>query len=1136
MVVDGPKLSVDGPEFPATLMIGEFTLDVEEIVDAGVWDEAAKVFGGAAGTAWLRFDCGGAPLRAIESRLRPGLRRLRHSLEVVARVVHPQSQISLVEAQRVRPDVCVGESLTLDVAVTRPELQEIVQHGTGVPGWLEVTPRKGDVLVEFGEATVQLQEGNAAIGRIVKGGAAYPAKRVIPSVIEREIAGFTLLIASLRLSAGGARGLVTVRLPSSIASPDSCHPATLDLGQVHLTPACELYIDAPDETYGPWLVGDTGMLIEGTGYVLDLSTTTSPAGRAPGWQGLQLGSGEASGETLVPDPCNTGYLRGHYGLADGSIVQDGLDALLTLQGAFQFSALNPRGDELTLRSGWLQMNESEIVAGEFGAGVIELSRFAVCKSTAGSQVAVDVVVLWVQPNLDLAGAVDHHGGRISWGELTHPGDEVIAWTGSFNEGYLYLPAGAVPSYCPESGGAFTGPSLSSVIDASLTELAAKAVAGVTFARLPGADIFSPDRPGGVGNPFTLSHVEGWLRIGSLGVDGDLSTYNRLIKQELGDPARAGYVGVQPFEADLFVTERKNQVAQFVTSAVFDSDFAGRFTIPPPCDIPALGFGHMQLTSTAHLVGGDVALPPGGVPLDYWEVQLVPVGAPSAAGVVSARTGRIVFLAAGIAEPRHFATAFGLTWGELLADGDLGELYLDFNQFGQRFDGLSFSPHRFRLSTYAAGTADPYLAVCGPIHFPFFGPGYVNIRDARDANTAAPYLSRNVTVPKTSIVAGGQATDLALQATWKDIVSSDLALFECPDAQVDYNTGAQDGFLGTGTGEVACFHSVALDIKVEIHSDATDIRVSSAVTHDLVPPGFAHLSGISDISGCVRITGPLLTRMSFYGILETSSQVGAMLGPKAGFAAEIAINVTPAALDFYASGDMLLSVATVDLELSASAHLLFDFAMGSAEGELVGRIDCDAAIAGLAGEGQVTWHVGPGMHYLQGRMKVSVCDSLVGGGLEGGFFVGHQVPTALAWVLKPTNPRFGVSAAILPPLLTGVFGYGQVSFAVTLYVLGGGVDLYAGMGAFTIVPPGLSSAFPVPGVAPPLPYAIGACGISAHGEILGGLVSASAWANLTLLGPVPFFVGTIGLEGCVLWVVCASVDLTATLDGTGFHLS
>jgi hypothetical protein len=174
-----------------------------------------------------------------------------------------------------------------------------------------------------------------------------------------------------------------------------------------------------------------------------------------------------------------------------------------------------------------------------------------------------------------------------------------------------------------------------------------------------------------------------------------------------------------------------------------------------------------------------------------------------------------------------------------------------------------------------------------------------------------------------------------------------------------------------------------------------------------------------------------------------------------------------------------------------------------------------------------------MQYLQGRMGIYVCSWVASGGLEGGFFLGHHVPKQLAWVLQPTNPHFGVSDAILPDYLTGLFGYGQLSFGVNWYVLGGGVDLYAGMGAFSDTPPGLSGAWSdIVG----LPYVIGSCGVYVHGEILGGLVSASAWANLSLRGPIPtYFEGTFGLEGCVVWVLCASVDVTGGVNSSGFYL-
>jgi len=71
---------------------------------------------------------------------------------------------------------------------------------------------------------------------------------------------------------------------------------------------------------------------------------------------------------------------------------------------------------------------------------------------------------------------------------------------------------------------------------------------------------------------------------------------------------------------------------------------------------------------------------------------------------------------------------------------------------------------------------------------------------------------------------------------------------------------------------------------------------------------------------------------------------------------------------------------------------------------------------------------------------------------------------------------------------------------------------------------------------PLPYILSNFGVKLHGEILWGLVSASAWCNLQIMVGSPFyFQGTCGLEGCVAWVICASADVTITLDENGFDI-
>ena len=1129
MVQGRETIVLGGREIPSVWHVGDFVLDIAELTD-GRLDRATGVLRGVAGTARLRLPCARPPIHTLGVLEHPDVSRLTHAVEVVDEVLHPQTEVSLAEAQRLRPDVALGDTIALDLAVDRAGLQGIVDLGRGVRDWLDSNPRAARFLVEFSDLTVSLEEAREGPGRVIDGSVIYPVAGPYRGPIEIDIDGFVLVISSLELSLHRSTATAEVRLPGGITDVESCGPATIDLGLITMSPACDFYVDAPDQAYGPWLLGDTGMVIEGTGYVLDLSTVTSPAPWSPAWRGLALRAGTATGEKYVPDPCNTGYLRGHYTYSDAIVISSGFFGSFYLAEQVTFEAINPLGQTFAFDDGAMDVWYSRIVRGELKNGWTELPVDAVCEGTPGHRVKTPISVVSIQPDLDLAGAIDHGTREISWGELTHHGDEVVAWTGIFGPGYLYLPAGPDESFSPVATGTFSGPAISSVPDASLAELEVHHVAGVSFPLFSHALLFSPDRPGGRTNPIKLDRLQGWLRVGITGVDGALSTYLQTRPEDLGDPASTGYVGHVPFRSTLFVNDKKSLLAEFVTSASFDSNFAGRFEIPKPCDIPRLDFTQMKLTSTACLVGGDVVLPSAGVPLAYWNLQLMPTGPPDQSGVVSVRTGRVLLTGAGIAEPLHFAKPFGLTWGEMLADGNLGQLYLDFNNWGQRFDGIVFNPHELVLSTYDPAVTDPYLGVSGPVSFPFFGLHQVNIRDA-----LAPGPDRHVTVPKTPVTPHASPTELALSGTWHDVNSNDLAVFDCLEVDVDYNVPSQDGFLGTGTGDLSFLHSDPLDITVEIHSDATDIHFSSLDTHDIDLGLYARLGGIAQIAGCARIEGPTLARITLFGTLEESAAAGSIFGPKAGFETEIDISVTPTTFDFYASGDMLLS-ALVDLEVSATAHLRFDFAMGSAEGELFGRVDCDAVVAGLSGEGQLTWHVDSAMQYLQGRLKVGVISPIVSGGLEGGFFIGNNVPKALAWVLDPTDTHFRMSRSILPATLTGVYGYGQASFGVNYYVLGGGVDVFAGAGAFSAP---IAAGGPLASFAgnPLLPYVVGACGIYVHGEILGGLVSASAWADLSLRGPIPtYFEGTFGLRGCVAWVLCASTDVTAGVNSSGFYLS
>ena len=250
------------------------------------------------------------------------------------------------------------------------------------------------------------------------------------------------MLSSLSLTPKGSTAVAEVRLPGGLSDAGSCAPATIDLGTIAMTPNCDFYIERPKQAFGPWLLGDTGMVVEGTGFVLDLSSTASRAPWPPDFRALTLLAGTATGEKYVPEPCNTGYLRGLYSYTNALVLSSGFFGSISLSKPVTFAALNPLGQTFTFNDGAMDVWYSRIVSGEMKAGVTQFPPDAVCKRSAGLQVTTALPVVSVQPDLDLAGVVDQGRGAVSWGELTRHGDQVVAWTGLAGRGYLYLPAAA----------------------------------------------------------------------------------------------------------------------------------------------------------------------------------------------------------------------------------------------------------------------------------------------------------------------------------------------------------------------------------------------------------------------------------------------------------------------------------------------------------------------------------------------------------------------------------------------------------------------------------------------------------------------------------------------------------------------
>lgn len=221
---------------------------------------------------------------------------------MVDQVIYSQTQISVADARRFQYGAKLGETITLAFQADRSDVQNMMNAGQGVLEWLGAEPSASRFAVEFHDLTVSVANASNGTGNVVTGTVKFPADESGSEPIKILVDGFVFAITLLELSATRAVGSAEVTLPPTIVDAASCEAAVLTLNRITLSPQCDVYVDAPDQVYGPWLLGDTGMVFQGKGYVLDMSKTKSPKPLGPAWRGLVLGAGTASGAGSVPDP------------------------------------------------------------------------------------------------------------------------------------------------------------------------------------------------------------------------------------------------------------------------------------------------------------------------------------------------------------------------------------------------------------------------------------------------------------------------------------------------------------------------------------------------------------------------------------------------------------------------------------------------------------------------------------------------------------------------------------------------------------------------------------------------------------------------------------------------------------------
>lgn len=1118
-------------DMPDTLFLGNFTLIVNRYDDKGTFDFSSNRTSGASGTAQIHFNCG---LHYLIPAFTGGLHILAQPFTVVETVVDPATEISLVEAQKIDPTAKPGIELDLHLSQASIDKYGLLKAKDQVIGSLQPLPPKSGITVRFSEATIAPGE-RLTSGNILAGYASYPTAAPFPEVPAKLfVEGFRVALDSLHITTLGASAEAELHLPVSLIDGEGCGPAVIDLGTISISPDCQFYKAMPDSLFGPFTTDQTGMLFEGQGIIADFNKTTSPPGYglAADWRGVILKTGQTINANFGTVVSNSGYLQAEYRFDDALVTWFGLKARFNLNAAYQFKTLVPYDYTVSLSGGYIEVDSSRVQGGKITSGQLRAPEKAVCYYNPGQQISAYFTDLNIQPDLDLAGTVNLSQG-LFWGELTNTGNEKIPFVAAPNTtlpdyAWFYLKGRPTDRFVPASDLDFDNIAFWGDIAGKLEE---QNIAGLTIFNLSELTIYTPDVSG---SPQELNFKDGvdcslsqtWINIETLGLNGEITISLSSRNEMLGDETTSFYKATEPFNTELACISQKERCfyLRYSSSALFDSEFHGRLNLNGACKTK-IPFVDLELTSTANLVGGDIDLSDGPVTLDHWQVELVETSPGDPAGALSIRTGQIILTQAGIKEDRHFAKPFKLIWGELLADGNVGELFFDYNAADQKFDGFLFTPHHVALSEYDPA-AKGYLEVCGNNHFEFFGSNYLNIQDSVYTGPNTSWGGRSIgIIEKESETC--EASNLSLMKNWGNTTS----IF---DFLLEYDRNDQDGFLGEGDVSLPEHFVDDVTASIQLDSDGAAIGLIASSGNNFMLMG-VDIGSAAEMWGCICIEGHSLESIMLGFTLESTQQSAFGILGGSGAMIEAKTVIKPTIATFAAAGMMYMDMGMGgNVSVDGSILLKTDLAAGSVYGDVQGEFDFSSLCAGLEANGHVNWYLSPVTQYVQGRAGISVYGrSLGSAGLTGGIFIGNNVPKSEVWVLTDGSNHYAVDLSQFPSYITGVYGFGQVSLSLDFGIFAGGIEIYAGLGAFVNME-GIEIVSNMPGL--PLPYILSNFGVKLHGEILWGLVSASAWCNLQIMVGDPFyFQGSCGLEGCVAWVICASADVTITLNEDGFDI-
>ncbi len=1126
---------------PVVLMAGTFRIVVEQLDRPSTSIDPSL----PSGIGRIRFTC----MPVVFPFPWPGLHQTVRQFAVVAKETNPLAQISIEDALLVDPEVQLGGTIRLtlpvrtstkQISADKELLLNLLRGPHGLPG----------IRVHFHD--VKWNGPVAPVVVLTGGVATYPTTPAIPHVpaLLRIEPGFKLGIDSLVITPARAEVRGSVLLPDCMVSATSCTQSSLPLPWTPITATCELYREVPDSAFGPLYVGETGIQILGRGYTIDFSsvrsnTTVTPP-LANNWKGVVLSRGDTPNPPRDTMISNRGYVKAKYNFTNGLITTSGLEARLNLAAPFVFETLEPIGYYVRLRppDGFITLSACCVSGGQFRGDSIRLPLAAI-RDEVGNPLQASYDTLTVQSDMDLFGGVKVQGG-FAWGEFSKTvppqkfyslGPDIM---GPFASGYFYLAARQVPPYYPTASGAFVQP----FIDTPEVRLETLGMQGITLTQLGHRKftIWTQDIPKGtIFHPNILSFADSsifvrWMNIIGTGIHTEIRVAKYIAQPDEVDlgptwSTNPRYLGESPLRVSFKSDPQEKQrqmVMQFVESATWYSNFDGRLFLDGPIN-DTTRFSELVFTSTANAGGAHLDLT-HTMDMKYWDVTTIPRDSTQSGGVVCVKLGVIYLTAAGIFEPRHFARPFWLTWGEIKASGNLGQLFFDYNGGGQCFDQIPYAPSLVQLSSYNPATPNDsgYVITYGNLAFSFFGAKPLWVYDWKSPiRTGPPWSGRTARTPLTSPYGSG-VSDLHLVRDWGNGVAN-------LDFTVDYDSLNQEGFIGPGKATIT--HFVVFDHSLPGYIDVKAGRSCFTLNHD-ADVGFnlgplLTSSALKKVWGCGCIVGDNLERVAVGGELTANAGAGFSIVARTGGATSMVLGYSPSQTDMLFAGDLFAVIVTRNIEIMGYMTVTINRDVGYAEGYLKGVASMDGLVGGVSGEGEFQWHFGTDNETIQGRVAVMMYhEGLVASTSsqhEGGLWVGINTNKDDVWIMDGISGRYGLNKHALPQNISGFYAYTSWSRSGNaLYVIAqGGYQTYAGLGAFLGFGGDIGGGFGV----------IGNVGLHVWGEILGGIVSVDAWGNLQIIvGVPPAFEGAIGYDVCALWVACVSGTIHAGFNANqGFYL-